>query len=205
MDDPNNLANYPEGATPLDRDELAGIKHRYVTTRRELDHLEQSNILEGLAWLRKQKSPKVLSDTFVQDLHRRLFGKVWKWAGSYRKTEKNIGVTPYRIPMDLRQLLDDAQFWVLHSTYPPKELAARFHHRLVAIHPFPNGNGRHARIMANAMLTHLLKEQPIDWGGGYSLEQASERRSSYIAALRSADVSDYKPLLVFVGATNEAD
>ena len=100
----------------------------------------------------------------------------------------------------MRQLLDDAKYWVEHDTYSPKELAARFHHKLVFIHPFPNGNGRHARIMADAVLTKLLNEPAIDWAGGYRLEAMNERRNQYIAALRAADGHDISALLEFVGA-----
>ncbi|MGV6852589.1 MAG: mobile mystery protein B [bacterium] len=106
-----------------------------------------------MQWLKKQKSPDILSEGFVRDLHKRLFGQVLKWAGLFRITEKNIGVDPIQIAIQLRQLLDDARYWIEHETYPPKELAARFHHKFVLIHPFPNGNGRHARIMADAILT----------------------------------------------------
>jgi Fic-DOC domain mobile mystery protein B len=137
---------------------------------------------------------------FACDLHKQLFGKVWKWAGSFRRTEKNIGVDPIQIAIQLRQLLDDARFWIENDTYPPKELAARFHHKLVYIHPFPNGNGRHARIMADALLTKLMGEPGIDWAGGFRLENMNERRDQYIAALRAADGRDYADLLDFVGA-----
>ena len=161
-DDYTNLVDYPDGATPLDPDELDGLKFKHVSTRGELDQLEQAGITEGLKWLDKQKNPDVLSEAFVLELHKRLFGSVWKWAGTFRRTEKNIGVDPIQVAIQLRQLLDDAKYWVEHGTYTPKELAARFHHKLVFIHPFPNGNGRHARIMADAVLTKLLNEPAID-------------------------------------------
>ena len=195
-----NLVDYPDGATPLDPDELDGLKFKHVSTRGELDQLEQVSITEGLKWLDKQKNPDVLSEAFVLDLHKRLFGSVWKWAGTFRRTEKNIGVDPIQVAIQLRQLLDDAKYWVEHGTYSPKELAARFHHKLVFIHPFPNGNGRHARIMADAVLTKLLNEPAIDWAGGYRLEAMNERRNQYIAALRAADGHDISALLEFVGA-----
>ena len=195
-----NLVDYPDGATPLDPDELDGLKFKHVSTRGELDQLEQVGITEGLKWLDKQKNPDVLSEAFVLDLHKRLFGSVWKWAGTFRRTEKNIGVDPIQVAIQLRQLLDDAKYWVGHGTYSPKELAARFHHKLVFIHPFPNGNGRHARIMADAVLTKLLNEPAIDWAGGYRLEAMNERRNQYIAALRAADGHDISALLEFVGA-----
>ena len=199
-DDYSNLVAYPDSATPLDADELDGLKFKHVTTRGELDQLEQAGITEGLKWLDKQKAPDVLSEAFVLELHKRLFGSVWKWAGTFRGTEKNIGVDPIQVAIQLRQLLNDARYWVEHETYSPKELAARFHHKLVFIYPFPNGNGRHARIMADAVLTKLLNEPAIDWAGGYRLEAMNERRDQYIAALRAADGHDMSALLEFVGA-----
>lgn len=203
-DDYSNLGEHliegTDGATPLDPDELDGLKFKHVTTRGELDQLEQAGITEGLKWLDKQKNPDVLSEAFALELHKRLFGSVWKWAGIFRRTEKNIGVDPIQVAIQLRQLLDDVRYWVEHDTYSPKELAARFHHKLVFIHPFPNGNGRHARIMADAVLTKLLNEPAIDWAGGYRLEAMNERRDQYIAALRAADGHDISALLKFVGA-----
>jgi Fic-DOC domain mobile mystery protein B len=192
--------DYPDGATPLDPDEMEGLRFKHISTRGELDQLEQANITEGMKWLGKQKAPNVLTEKFVCDLHKRLFGDVWKWAGSFRKTEKNIGVDPIQIRIQLRQLLGDVRYWVEHDTYLPRELAARLHHKLVYIHPFPNGNGRHARIMADAVLTKLLIEPSIDWAGGYTLESMNERRNKYIAALRAADEHDFSELLKFVGA-----
>lgn len=192
--------DYADGATPLDPDEMEGLLFKHVTTRGELDELEQANIQEGLAWLEKQNNPDVLSEGFVVKLHKQLFGQVWKWAGTFRLTEKNIGVDPYQISVNLRVLLDDARYWVENKTYPPIELAVRFHHRLVQIHPFPNGNGRHSRIMADSILVKLLSENEIDWAGGYRLEDMNERRTEYIAALRKADAGDYDALFKFVEA-----
>jgi len=169
-------------------------------SRRELDQLEQAGITDGIKWLAKQKSPELLSEAFVCELHRRLFGSVWKWAGTFRRTEKNIGVDPLQVAIQLRLLLDDTKYWVEHVTYEPKELAARFHHKLVYIHPFPNGNGRHARIMADAILTKLLNKPAINWAGNYKLEAMNERRNEYIAALRAADGHEFSALLKFVGA-----
>ncbi len=190
----------PDGATPLDPDEKEGLRFKHITTRGELDQLEQANIVEGMQWLKKQKSPDILSEGFARDLHKRLFGQVWKWAGTFRKTEKNIGVDPIQVAIQLRQLLDDARYWIEHETYPPIELAACFHHKLVLIHPFPNGNGRHARIIADAILTKLMDAPAIDWAGGYKLEAMNERRDQYIAALRAADRHDFTKLFEFVSA-----
>ncbi len=190
----------PHGATPLEPDELEGLRFKHVTTRVELDQLEQTNMLEGMQWSKKQKNLDLLTQGFVCELHKRLFGKVWKWAGCFRQTEKNIGVDPLQIAIQLKQLLNDAEYWIKNNTYPAKELAARFHHKLVLIHPFVNGNGRHSRIMADAILTKLLHEPAIDWAGGYRLEAMNERRIQYIRALRKADGYDFDPLLEFVGA-----
>jgi Fic-DOC domain mobile mystery protein B len=193
---------YPDGATPLDPNELGGLKHKHVTTRGELDELEQANIESGLRWLTRQRSD-VLTDNFAITLHKQLFGGVWDWAGSFRKTGKNIGVDPVQIVVELRQLMDDAKYWVEHKTYPPGEAAARLHHRLTYIHPFPNGNGRHARIMADAALDRVYKAKPIDWAGGHDLQKMNDRRDAYIAALKAADRGDIGPLMAFIGPRDD--
>ena len=193
------VMDYPEGATPIDPDEMNGLKYKHISTRGELDQLEQAAITNGLEWLSKQKQPDVLSEAFVLELHKRLFGEVWRWAGSFRSTEKNIGIDPLHISIQLRNLLDDARFWVEHETYPPNELAIRFHHRLVFIHPFPNGNGRHARTMADAILTKIFHLPAIDWAGGYKLEDMNQRRQQYLTALRAADNHDFTKLIAFIG------
>jgi Fic-DOC domain mobile mystery protein B len=190
---------YPDGATPLDPDEMEGLKHKHVTARSELDELEQSNILEGLRWLSTARVGEVLSDEFALVLHKRLFGGVWSWAGMIRRTEKNIGIDPLNIRIELRTLMDDAQYWKRNKTYPPKEAAVRIHHRLVSIHPFANGNGRHARIMADTVLKRVYGADPIDWAGGQDLQHMNDRRTAYIAALRSADRGDFGPLFEFAG------
>ena len=136
---------------------------------------------------------------FVRDIHRQLFGDVWKWAGTFRTTEKNIGVDPLEIAVQLRMLLGDVHFWIKNETYGPEEIAIRFHHRLVSIHVFPNGNGRHARIMADALLTKSFNKQPIDWARGHDLQSMGERRKEYIVALRKADGGNYDPLFLFAG------
>jgi Fic-DOC domain mobile mystery protein B len=125
--------DYPDGATPLDPDELAGLKFKHVTTREQLDELEQANIASGLRWLARHKGD-VLTDGFAVTLHKRLFGDVWNWAGTFRKTGKNIGIEPVQIAVQLRALMDDARFWAEHNTYPASEAAMRLHHRLVQIH-----------------------------------------------------------------------
>ncbi|CCV08087.1 conserved hypothetical protein [Mesorhizobium metallidurans STM 2683] len=192
--------DYPEGATPLDPNELAGLKHRHITTQGELDELEQANIASGLRWLARMRRRDILTDGFAIELHRRLFGEVWSWAGDFRKTGKNIGADPARIAMQLRAVMDDARYWAEHGTYRPVEMAARLHHRLVWVHPFVNGNGRHARIMADIALEKIYGTASIDWTLGLDLQRMNERRAAYIAALKAADKHDIAPLLAFVGA-----
>ncbi len=194
------IMGYPEGVAPLGPDEMEGLRFKHVSTRNELDQLEQANIEKGMAWLKRQKSPDILTEELVANLHKQLFGDVWTWAGNFRKTGKNIGVDAIQIAVQLRVLLDDVRYWIEHETYPPKELAARFHHKLVYIHPFANGNGRHSRIMSDAILTKLMNEPAIDWAGGHRLETMNERRREYIAALKAADKGDLTDLLNFVRA-----
>ncbi len=199
----NKIIGEPDGATPLDPDELQGLKFKHIKVRRQLDELEQINIIDGMKWLKKQKNADVISEEFTCLLHTKLFGKVWQWAGKFRKTERNIGCDPLHISVNLRNLFDDAKFWIENKTFSNKEIATRFHHRLVAIHPFPNGNGRHSRIMADAILTHVLKDSAIDWSSGKSLQAMSAHRTNYISALRKADAGDMIALLIFTGALLE--
>ena len=194
-----NIGDEPEGATPLDPNELDGLKFKHITTRDELNELEQANIEGGLLWLGRRRKTDILTEEFTLELHRQLFGDVWTWAGQFRKTGKNIGVAPHDIPVQLRMLLDDARFWVEHGTYSPLEAGARFHHRMVSVHAFSNGNGRHARIAADTYVTDRFNHAPIDWAAGHDLQRNNERRTAYIAALKAADRGDHGPLLVFAG------
>lgn len=188
---------YPEGATPLDLDELDGLRFKHITTRGELDELEQVNIESGLRWLARQRGKGILTDEFAILLHKQLFAGVWSWAGSFRRTGKNIGIDPPDIAVELRKLMDDARHWAEHGAYPPVEAAVRLHHRLVQIHPFPNGNGRHARIIADAMLAKTYGAETIDWAGGHDLQKMNSRRETYIAALKAADAGNLAPLMAF--------
>jgi Fic-DOC domain mobile mystery protein B len=187
--------DYPPGATPLDADELASLIPGHITTQGELNEWEQLNILQGEAWARKQRK-EILNEAFLRQLHKQMFGETWRWAGEFRKSDKNIGVDWLKISVELRKLIDDVHYQIEHAAYPPDEIAARFHHRLVAIHPFPNGNGRHARLMAD-LLVERLGQPRFTWGSR-SLTDACETRLRYIAALQAADARDYAPLLAFV-------
>lgn len=182
-----------EGATPLDPAELVGLKLKHVGTRRELDEVEQANIIAGLLWLRAQRLTRVTDMALLVQLHKQLFGEVWSWAGSFRKTEKNIGVDPLQISQQLRNLLDDAVAWHRYQTYPPRQALLRLHHGIVKIHPFANGNGRFARIYTDWVADKLYGIAPIQWGNA-DLQRTSAIRGAYIAALRAADGNDFSPL-----------
>jgi len=186
--------DYPPGATLLDADELASMVPGHITTQGELNEWEQANIVQGNLWARKQRK-EILNDAFVRQLHKQMFGETWRWAGEFRKSNKNIGIDWPKISVELRKLLDDVHYQIEHASCPPDEIAVRFHHRLVVIHPFPNGNGRHARLMAD-LLVERLGQPRFTWGSR-SLVDTGETRQSYIAALQAADARDYAALLAF--------
>jgi Fic-DOC domain mobile mystery protein B len=189
------LLEQVDGATPLTQEELDGLIPSYITLRSELNEAEQSNILEAEEWAFSRKR-EVLSEKFLDVLHKRMFNRVWKWAGIHRRTGKNIGVDAYRIPIELRQLIDDVSYWIENHAYSPDEIAARFHHRIVWIHVYTNGNGRHARLATDLLLASL--DQPRFTWGREQLVNANETRERYIDALHSADNHDYQPLFNFV-------
>ncbi len=190
----SGLYEEPAGATQLEPEERKGLLLTWITYRSELNEAEQANITAGTAWAYRGRRD-ILTEDFIKRLHAKMLGDVWAWAGTFRVTERNIGIDPARIPIELRMTLDDARHWVENTTFPPDEIAVRFHHRFVAIHPFPNGNGRTARLMAD-LLTVRLKQDPFTWGR-VSLTDVSETRSRYVAALRAADRHDIAPLLAF--------
>lgn len=187
---------YAEGATPLDPDEIDGLLLTHITTMGELDRWEQDNILRALAWLAKTKPNDILNEAFIKRLHQHMLGDVWRWAGKLRLRDKNIGIPWWRISADLKALFDDVEWWIGEEVYTSDEKAVRFHHRLVSIHSFHNGNGRHARLMADLLNENLLGTPRFSWGGR-DLVKMSDTRREYIEALRSADQSDYDPLMKF--------
>lgn len=191
---------YPDGSTPLDPNEMDGLIPDYITTQGELNQLERDNILEAATWARGKKHREILTATFVFSLHRRMLGRVWTRAGTQRTSNKNIGVFKEEIGSSLGALLGDARYWIDHNTYGWDELAARFHHRLVSIHPFVNGNGRHARLLTDILLTSGHQE-PFTWGQttmSDRLDAEGPLRQTYISALKAADAGDYAPLIRFV-------
>ena len=192
--------NYPPGATPLDPDEAAGLIPVHITTQGQLNEWELANIREGERWAFSRRRNDLFSIQFVKRLHKQMFGNSWRWAGTFRGTEKNIGIDPAQITTELKKLCDDVAYQIEHRIYPLDEVAARFHHRLTWIHPFPNGNGRHARLMTDLLLKQNGSE-PFDWGKS-DLVAPGEVRDRYIAALRAADGRDYALLFKFVRSGN---
>lgn len=183
-----------EAATPLTEEEMRDLKLAYITNRRELNAAEQENIARGQEWaLRRRRN--LLTENGIKDLHRHMLGDVWRWAGRFRTSERNLGINHWEIPVALRVLLDDAKTWIEAKAYPPDEIAVRFHHRLTQIHPFPNGNGRHARLIADLLVMQLGGER-FSWGRA-NLRDAGDLRTRYIAALQAADGYDIAPLVEF--------
>ena len=190
----SDLFEQPADATPLTHQEARNLIPAHIAFRSELNEAEQDNIARAQDWaLGRNRDP--LREKFITDLHRRMLGDVWKWAGKFRKSERNLGIPFFEIPAAVHQLLDDTKAWIEYQTYSPEEIAVRFHHQLVQIHPFPNGNGRHSRLMADLLLIRLERER-FSWGSA-NLQDAGTVRQRYIAALKAADKHDIGPLLAF--------
>lgn len=162
--------------------------------------------MEAEKWVDRQNFTlaQIANVEFLRNVHQRMFGKTWRWAGRFRQTNKNIGVDWPSTFVDLKLLMDDVRFQIENNSYSVNECAVRFHHRLVAIHPFPNGNGRHARLSADILLLSQGMER-FSWGKTEDLLQQSSMRSDYITALRKADRMDYSALIEFVQPTVTRD
>lgn len=189
---------YVEGQTPLDEEEKDDLLIPTIATRAELDEFEQQNIEQAILWTltRNFKRDEIFSETFVKNVHVRMYNNVWKWAGNFRKTNKNIGVDKWQIALELKSLLDDASYWTENKTFSPDEIAIRFKHRIVSIHCFANGNGRHSRLMADIIIEKIYKLPVFSWGGG-NLSGEGNIRVAYLKAVRAADTGDYGLLLAF--------
>lgn len=190
--------DYVFGQTPLDEDEKDALLIDSIVTRGELDEFEQLNIEEAVAWSLGQniKIEELFTEYFIKHVHKKMFGNVWEWAGKFRKTDKNIGVDKNQITIELKKLLDDTRHWIEHDTYEPDEITIRFRHRLVSIHCFPNGNGRHSRLLADMIVEKIFGREVFSWGA-HDLAPAGSTRKKYIDALRAADKGDYTLLIAF--------
>lgn len=183
-----------DGHTVLSEEDRRGLLPTYISNRAELFDAEQRNIVKAM--LRRAPTvPQLLDDKYLRDLHRAMFEDVWAWAGRYRNAETNIGIAPGQIPPAVRNLVDDVRAWVDVDTYGADEITVRFHHRLVAIHPFPNGNGRHGRLAADHLI-RALGGEPLSWGAGLAVD-TDELRAAYRRALQRADGGEIADLLAF--------
>lgn len=189
---------YEDGQTPLDEDEKEGILIETITTQQELNEFEQLNIEKAMIWVleSKLKKDKILTEKFIKDLHKRMYSEVWKWAGEFRKSNKNIGIEWTQIGIQLKALMDDTIFWIDNQIYTPEEIAIRFKHRIVAIHCFPNGNGRHSRLMADIIIEKIFGESVFGWHRS-NMVKADDTRKKYIQCLREADNGNINPLVEF--------
>jgi Fic-DOC domain mobile mystery protein B len=190
--------DYILGQTPLDEEEKEGLLIQSIGTRSELDEFEQQNIEKAIQWamMNSFKHKTILTEVFIRNVHKRMFNNIWFWAGKFRKTNKNIGIDQWQIPTELKTLLDDANYWVENNTYSPDEIAIRFKHRLVSIHCFPNGNGRHSRLMADIIIEKIYKMEVFSWGSN-NLSNESDARTIYLKAVKAADKGAYKLLIAF--------
>lgn len=187
---------YAERATPFNQDDIASLIPQHIKTQKALNEWEQANIVLAERWLFSRRKKDFLTLEFIQKLHHKMFDKTWLWAGQFRRYQTNIGVTSSLIAVSVKTLCDDVNFWLQRHTYPFEEMVVRFHHRLVQIHAFPNGNGRHARLMADLLLV-TYEYSRFSWGSK-DLTTSSEIRKRYITALQKADQGDFTDLINFV-------
>jgi Fic-DOC domain mobile mystery protein B len=190
--------DYADGQTPLEDDEKEGLLIPVIATRSELDEFEQLNIEQAVQWTlgRSFKPDTIFTEAFIRTVHKRMFADVWALAGEYRNSNKNIGVDKWQIPTQLKCLLDDTRFWYENDTCAPDEIALRFKHRLVSIHCFPNGNGRHSRLMADIIIGNMYKQPVFTWGAAQRLS-LNDTRAAYLRALKAADTGNYDLLIQF--------
>lgn len=189
---------YEDGQTPLNEEEKEGLLIKSITTHDELNEHEQLNIEEAIKWLlaARLKKEKILTEEFIKKLHKKMFGRVWAWAGEFRRSEKNIGVKWINIKVDLKALINDTNYWIDNAVYSPDEIAIRFKHRLVNIHCFPNGNGRHSRIMADIIIESIFEKEIFSWNQS-NMVKANDTRRAYISAIREGDKGNIVPLIDF--------
>jgi Fic-DOC domain mobile mystery protein B len=182
--------NHAPGSRPLDQDDIDQMIPS-LSTQGELNQFEEANITEANAWAlnsRVLKNHDPLTEPYVRELHERMFNRTWKWAGIYRAKELTIGIPYYEIRNQIPALLGNARDWIDNQTFDLDEIAVRVHHRMVWIHPFRNGNGRHARLIADVIAVKNGRE-PFTWGS-ITLAAAGPGRAEYIRCLQVADANN---------------
>jgi len=187
------------GATPLTEEDIRGLKLASIATQGELNEAEAQNILRGQEWALRSRTralSDMLSDEYLLRLHKEMYGDVWKWAGKFREHDTNIGVPSHLIRTSLHELYAEVRGWLEYRAYPPDEIAIRLKYRVVTIHCFPNGNGRHGRMLAHVVMVRHFGLEPLPWSGS-ALRDPDAKRKAYIDALVAADHRDLAPLLAF--------
>ena len=184
-------------AKPLNPSILKDLIPSHIASQAELDRWEQDNINDALAWIEKRTPKNILSEAFLRQFHMKMFCHTWRWAGKLRQTEMNPGAPFARISVQLKLLCDDVQYWIEEQSFEPDGIAARFHHRLIYIRPFSNGNGRHARLVTDLLLEKVLHRPLFTWGQA-SLAKTGQDRIMYVESLQSANQTSYQSLLEFV-------
>ena len=189
---------YIEGQTPIDKDEKEGLLIPTISTRGELNEFEQANIEQAIEWTLKNRFSEevILTEDFLLLVHKKMFGEVWEWAGNKRNTNKNIGVDKYQISTEIKKSIQDCRFWIGNKTFSADEIAIRFSHRIVQIHLFPNGNGRHSRLVADIIISNMFNGSVFSWGRS-DLTRSGSVRSLYLEAIHCADGGDYRALIKF--------
>jgi Fic-DOC domain mobile mystery protein B len=190
--------DYKDGQTPIDEDEKEGLLITTITTRGDLNEFEQLGVEKAIEWTRKRKFGllQILSEEFVMGLHRRMFEDIWDWAGEFRTSNKNLGVDKNQIRIELKKLFDDCRYWTEHKRFAEDDIAVRFSHRMVTIHPFANGNGRHSRLIADILISHGFGRPYFSWGS-INLTAQDAARSAYLKAIGEADNNEYRSLIEF--------
>lgn len=191
--------SYEYGQTPLDENECEGLLPDTVSTQYELNEHEQLNIESAMGWSLgvKLSADEICTEAFVKALHKKMFGEVWRWAGQFRQSEKNLGIRHHHIATALKQLNDNCLHWIGHHAYSEDEIALRYKHGIVSIHCFSNGNGRHARLMGDLIRQKVFGKTPFSWGAGHTMQGTAKQRERYLHALKEADIGDFSKLLAF--------
>lgn len=199
----DKIEDQPDGTTPLD--DISGLLRKEITTRRQLDEAEALNILNAADWLERGVPGDVFTVDFYQRLHARMFDEIWNWAGTLRSVtgaRPNIGVAPEMVPAELgRVAMEYNRVWEENGDQAILPFVARYHHALVWVHPFNNGNGRWSRLVCDAFVERVAKAPSLTWASD-TLNSDSKERARYIAALKNADHQDYQPLIDYLTALN---
>ena len=191
----------PIGATPGGDTSGLLLEHLSTTTARnaaETEAISRAYDKYVFRARRKKQGTEWLTDDFIRRVHADMLGTIWEWAGKYRQTKFNLGVDPHLIREQIKLFTEDFLYWNgTESTMSVIEIAARIQHRLTNIHPFTNGNGRHARLITDIFL-HSRKLPIPQWPQIQLMAQGNEIGEQYITAMKKADNGDINDLIQFI-------